>query len=145
MEVHITCQYSEFCHIFGCASRVRTDKVGNELLIEACLAIDVVENSFEVIELFERRFAHKVQHGVARMFRCNFQTPRNMLRNHLFGILHVCLVDCLVAGVIENEVVAYAAAYETLLDARQRINSTIDFYQRAVVVVKILANIGMDA
>ena len=75
VEIHVACQYSQFCHVLWRAPRVRTDEIGNELLIETRFTVDVVEDALEVVELLERWFAHQVEHVVAGMFRCNFQPP----------------------------------------------------------------------
>lgn len=53
LEVETSGDDSEFCHVLGCTAWVGGDEVGDELLVEMFLAVDAVEDAFEVVEELE--------------------------------------------------------------------------------------------
>ena len=59
LEVEVFGQDCQFCHVFGGATGVGTDEVGDDLLAQVLAAVDVVEDAFEVVEKAERGLAHE--------------------------------------------------------------------------------------
>ena len=51
---------SQLSHVGLRATWVAGDEIGDDLLVEMLLAIDTVENAFELVELLERGLAHQV-------------------------------------------------------------------------------------
>ena len=59
MEVQLFGDDSQLRHILLLAAWVGGDEVGDDLLVQVLLAVDTVEDAFELIELLERGFAHE--------------------------------------------------------------------------------------
>ena len=57
---------------------MRTDEVGDELLIQTVLAIDAVEDALEFLELLERRLPHEFENPVAGVLRRHFQSAADV-------------------------------------------------------------------
>ena len=108
LEVEVFGLCCQFCHILSCATRVRADEVGDDLLAQVFAAIDVVEDALEVVEELEGRLAHEVEHTVGCVFGSYLQATAHVARDEFFGIFSVDAVDVLIARVVEQEVVAYA-------------------------------------
>ena len=102
------------------------NEVGDNLLSQPFLTADAVELSFEVIELLEGRFAHEVQHVVAGVFRSHLQTSADMAGDEFTSIFLSGTVGMFVLAVIEQQVVAHAAADETFFHFGQGIDSPVD-------------------
>ena len=65
VEVQTLGDNRQLGHILLRASRMATDEVGDDLLAEVQLVVDLVEYLLEVVELGERWLAHDVEHPVA--------------------------------------------------------------------------------
>ena len=78
MESQLTGDVGQLGHVFLMTPRMAADKVGDDLLIEVLLAANAVELALELIELLERRLAHKLEHTVAGVLRCYFQSATDM-------------------------------------------------------------------
>ena len=126
---HLARQTGQFCHITLMATWVAGDEVGDDLLVESLLAIDAVEDTLELVELLERRLAHQSEHMVGSMLWSHLQTSADMILDEFTGVLHSGLVGLFVLAAIQQQVVAHTTANETLLDAWQRVDGTIDFKQ----------------
>ena len=59
LEIEVFGQYCQLCHIFSGASWMGTDEIGDDLLTQMLLAVQIVEDALEVIEKLEGRFAHE--------------------------------------------------------------------------------------
>ena len=59
MEVEAAGDDSQLGHLFGTATRVTGDEVGNQLLVQSMLSIHSVEYLFELTEETERGLAHQ--------------------------------------------------------------------------------------
>jgi hypothetical protein len=68
-----------------------------------------------------------------------------MFGDEFLCIFPVVLVDAFITRIVKQEVIAYTRTDETLLDARNGIDSTIDVKELGVVGVEILADVWMDA
>ena len=79
------------------------------------------------------------------MFRCHLQTTAHVLGNQFAGILPGHLVEFLVLVLVQNQIVAHATADETLLDAWQGIDCSVDLQQFAVVNVEVRADLRVHA
>ena len=133
VEVQLLGDGSQFGHV-GCrAARVRTDEIGDELLMEPLLGVDAVKDAFELVELLEGRLAHEHEHLVGGVLGSHFETPADMTADEFAGVLGGGLVAMLVGASVQEQVVAHATADETLLDLRQGINGLIHLEQGRVV------------
>ena len=106
LEVEVFGENSQLCHVFGGAAGVRTDEVGDDLLAQFLAAVDVVEDTLEVVEELEGRFSHEIEHPVGCVFWGNFQPSAYMLGNQFFCVLAVDAVDACIACIVQQEVVA---------------------------------------
>lgn len=145
MEIQILGDDSQLGHVFFMASWVTADEVGDELLVEMSLFVDLVKQLFEIIEKFERWLAHEFQHSVGCILRCHLQSAAHMLGDQLARILHGSLVGFLVLALMEDKIVAYATSNEAFLYSRQCIDSVIYVEQLAVVCDEIWAYFRIDA
>ena len=132
-------------HVFLRASRMATNEVGDDLLAEVQLVVDLVEYLLEIVELAERWLAHDVEHRVAGMFGSYLEASAHMLGNELAGIFLCATVDGRVLAFVKQEVITHTATDEALLDARKRIYRMIDVEQRTMVGIEVRAYLGMDA
>ena len=96
VEVETLGDDSEFGHILFLTAWVAGDEVGDDLLVQAVLLVDLVEYPHKEFEKGERWLPHHVQHIVRGVFWCHLKTARNMFRNQLFCIFFVALVYLLV-------------------------------------------------
>ena len=126
MEVKPLGQYCQFGHVGLGASGVAADEVGDDLLVQSFFAVDAVEEALEFVELREGRLAHQVEHMVAGMLRSYFQPTADVSRYQLARVLGSSAVDCLVLAPVEQQVVAYATAYEAPLDLGNSIDGAVD-------------------
>ena len=145
LESELAGEAGQLGHILLMTARMTGDEVGDDLLVQALLATDAVEDALEVIELLERGFAHEVEHTVAGVLWGNLQTAADVAGDEFTCILAGSLVGCFVLAVIKQQVVAHAAADEALLDARQGIDGTVDIDQARVVGVEVRTYLRMDA
>lgn len=79
------------------------------------------------------------------MLRCYLQATADMAGNELAGIFLRTFVSVRVLALVQQQVIAYTAADERLLDAGQGIYGMIDVKQRTVVCIQIGAYLGVDA
>ena len=100
MEVHLLRLYGKVCHIESRARRVAAYEVWNNLLLDSCLSASLVEDTLELSELTERRFAHKFEYFVACVLGCDFQSSANMFRDEFSGVFFVCIVQTVVLPVV---------------------------------------------
>ena len=126
---HLARQSGQLGHITLMTTRMAGDEVGDDLLVEVLLAIDAVEDALELVELLERRLAHESEHMVGSMFGRHLQTSADMILNQFACVLHSGLVRLLVLATIQEQVVAHTTANETLFDAWQGIDGTINLQQ----------------
>ena len=122
-----------------------TDEVGDDLLAQVQLLVQLVEYLLELVELGERGLAHHVEHRIACVFGSYLQASAHVLGYQLAGIFTGGTVDGGVLAFVKQEVVAHTATDEALLDARKRIDGVIDVEQRAMVGVQVGAYLGVDA
>lgn len=106
----------EFCHVFFLTPRVATNKVRYDLLVQVFLAVDAVEDTFELLKLSERGLAHESQDIVGGMLWCHLQASADVMTNQFTGILPCALIGFLVFALMEKKVIAHSAADEALLD-----------------------------
>ena len=62
------------------------DEVGDDLLVEMLLVTDTVELALEVLELLERRLAHKMEHAVAGVLRGHLQSSADVAGDEFAGV-----------------------------------------------------------
>lgn len=129
----------QFRHIFLGATWVRRNEVRNDLLLQSVFLVQAVENSLELVEQGERRFAHQVEHFVAGVLWSHFQSARHMEANQFLIVLPIHLVHFLIAGFVHGEVVAHTAADKRLFHLRHCIYGVVDVEQGTVVGVQIAA------
>ena len=120
------------------------NEVRDNLLSQPFLTADAVELSFEVIELLERRLSHEVQHVVAGVLGSHLEASADMAGDEFASIFLSGTVSMLVFAVIEQQIVAYAAADETLLYFGHGIYSMVDVQQLGVVGVEVGTYLRMD-
>ena len=74
-----------------------------------------------------------------------FRRPLTWRANELAGIFLRTFVSVRVLALVQQQVIAYTAANEGLLDAGQGIYGMIDVEQRTVVRIQVGAYLGVDA
>lgn len=126
MEVELFGDDSQFGHIFFTASGMTADEVGNELLVEALVAIDAVKYPLEFIELLEGRFAHQGQDRFTGVLGGHLQTPADVVGYKFVSIFTGSLIDGFVVAVMKQQVVPYTTAYETFFDTLHGIHTSVD-------------------
>ena len=145
LEVQLLRGDGQFCHVGLSAPWMAGDEVRYDLLLQVFFPADGVEDTLEVIELLERRFPHQHEHLVGGVLRSNLQPTAYMACDEFPGIFFSGPVGFLVIRMVEQEVVSYPAANETLLHSRQRIYSVVEVKQFPMVGVKVRTNLGMYA
>ena len=68
-----------------------------------------------------------------------------MFRNQFAGVVHSSLVRLLVLAAMQEQVVAHTTANETLLNAWQGVDGTIDLKEFGMVGIQIRAYLRMNA
>ena len=127
----------QFGHVAIAATGMAGDEIGDELLLQSMLLIDLVENPFELLEQFEGGLAHHLQHVVLRMFRCDFQAAGNVSGNQLLRIGLSCLFQVRILILVQQQVVTDPAADERTLDTGQLIHGFVQFQQGGMVGIQI--------
>ena len=61
LKIQISTHHSQFRHILFRASRMGTDKIRYNLLIEMLFPINLIKNLLEIFKLLERRLSHEAQ------------------------------------------------------------------------------------
>ena len=145
MEPQAAGDVGQLCHVLLMAAGVAADEIGYDLLVEVLLAADAVELPLELEELLERGLAHETEHTVAGMLGSHFQASADVAGDELAGVFLGGTVGGLVLAVVEQEVVAHAAADEAFLDAGQGIDGAVDVDEARVVGVEVGTDLGMDA
>ena len=135
----------QFGHVGLAAARVAGDEVGDDLLVEVFFAVDAVEEALECVELLERRLAHESQHMVGGMLWCHLQATADVSGDEFARVGLGSLVGVFVLAAMEQQVVAYATAYEAFLDAGQCIDGPVDVKQARMVGVQVRAYLRVDA
>ena len=125
MKVQLFGLRGKFGHALYGASRVAAYEIWYELLFKVVFAVYPVENPFKIVELLERRLAHKAQHRVIGMFRRNLQTSAHVIAYEFLGIPVACFVALLVATPVQQHIISHSTAYKTLLYLRQGINRSV--------------------
>lgn len=144
-EIEVVGLGGEHCHIYFAAARVAGDEVWDELLVEAVLAVDVVELAHELVEEGERGFAHDVEDGIGGVFGGYLEAARDVVGDEL---LDVGLMALLLVGrgvVVEEHIVAHTAADERLLDGWNGVDFLIEAEQAGVVGIHVLTDLWEDA
>lgn len=145
LKIKSLCPDCKVSHVLFRASRMRTDEVWDNLLMQSFLAVDAVEDTLEFLEQFERRFAHVHENLVGSMLRCNFQSAAHMVADKFPGVLSCCLVDVFILAVMKKQVIAHTGADEALFHLWHGINGMIDVKQFAMVGVEVRAYLRMYA
>ena len=145
LVAHLTRQMGQLSHVALMTTRMAGDEIRDELLVETFLTIDAVEDALELTELLERGLTHQLEHTVGCMLGCHLQASADMTCDQFACILLSGLVRLLVLAAMQQQVVAHATAYKTLLDAWQGINSMVDVKKLRVVCIEIRAYLRMDA
>ena len=83
LEIHPFRQYGQFRHVFFRTSRMTADKVRDDLLAEAGLPVNTIENVLKLPELPERGFTHQLKHTLRRVLRSNLQLTAHMVLTKL--------------------------------------------------------------
>ena len=96
MEIEVLGNHCQFGHILFLTAWVAGDEVGNDLLAKTLLAINLIEDSLELVELLERGLAHEVEYTIAGVLGSYLESTRNMTGNQLAGVLHSSLIAGLV-------------------------------------------------
>ena len=123
---------------------MRADEVGDDLLAQAAVVVDAVELPLEVVEEAEGGFAHQLQHTVAGVLWGHLKASADVPRDELARVVGGSAVEGFVAPVVEQQVVAHAAADVAVFDAGQGIYGTVDIEQRTVVAIEVGTDGGMD-
>ena len=105
----------------------------------------LVKNLLKGIKLLKRRLAHDPEYLLAGVLGRHLQAPRNMPANQLFGIGAIGPGGSLVSRAVEQQVVAHAAANETLLDPGQGINGMVKIEQTRMTRIQIRTHLRMNA
>ena len=83
-----------------------TDEVGDDLLTQILATVQIIEDTLEIVEELEGRFAHEREHTVGCVFWGYFQSTADMLGDQLFCVSPIDLVDALIARIMQQQVVA---------------------------------------
>ena len=134
----------KFSHIFFSTSRVTADEIRNDLLTQVQLLIYSVEDTFEAIELFKRRFTHDIKHTVAGMFRSHFQASTYMTCYQLPSVFRCTLVYFRILALVQQQIISDTASDKTLFNLRERIDSMINIQQRAMIGIQVRTYLRMD-
>ena len=145
MEVQLFGDDSQLRHILLLAAWVGGDEVGDDLLVQVLLAVDTVEDAFELIELLERGFAHQSEHAFAGMLRGYLQASADMTADQFTGVGHRSLIAGFILTAMQEKVVAHTTADKALLDTLHGIDGMIDVEQRLVVGVEVRTDLRIDA
>ena len=65
------------------------DKVRDDLLAEAGLPVNTIENVLKLPELPERGFTHQLKHTIRRVLRSNLQPTAYVARNQFTGVFGI--------------------------------------------------------
>ena len=71
------------------------------------------------------------------MFRCNFKPSADVMEYELARVVARCLVQCRLAPVVEEEVVAHSTADVGMAHGGVGSNGAIDVEQRGMVAMKV--------
>ncbi len=93
MEIKITGFDSQFGHIDFGASRMRRNKIRNQLLTQIITLVDTVKHLLEPIKQVERRFAHHRKHRILSMLGRDFEPATYMVANQFLVIPAVYAVN----------------------------------------------------
>ena len=121
------------------------DKVRDDLLAEAGLPVNTIENVLKLPELPERGFTHQLKHTIRRVLRSNLQPTAYVARNQFTGVFGIHLVDTCVLCIMQKQVVTHPAADIAPLDARQSVYGMVNVQQSRVVGIQVRAYFRMDA
>ena len=91
----------QFGHVFFATTGVRGDEVGDDLLAQTCLAIDLVENGFEFVEQTEWWFAHDAKHCIRSMFGRYFQATTDVACDEFAGVFSGSFVDAFILTFVQ--------------------------------------------
>ena len=113
-------------HVLFPASWVAADEIGDNLLAETFLAVDVVEKALELLELLERGLPHEVEHLVAGVFGGYLQSAAHMAANEFAGVFAHGGIGVFIAAFVQQQVLTHATANEAFLHAGQLVYGMID-------------------
>lgn len=145
MEVEALGDDSQFGHILFQTSWMRTDEVGDDLLMQVLFLIDAIEDTLEIVELLEGGFSHESQDPVAGVLGSHLQSATDVTADKFPSILACSLVGIIVRAMVEQQVIAHTTSDEALLDARDTVYSMIDVEQTSMAGVKVGTDGRMDA
>ena len=145
MEVEVFGYHRKLCHVLWMATRVRTDEIRDYLLSKSFFFVYLVEDALELIEQFERWFAHELQHTVGGVLWCYLQSSADMFCDKLACVLTCCLVALLVFALVQQQVVTHTTSYEALLYLWKGVNGMIDVEKFAVVGDEVRTNLWVYA
>ena len=127
VEVQTFRNHGQFGHVLFAASRMAADEIRYYLLPQVVTCVYFVEYLFELLKLLERRLAHQFQDIVRGVFRGDFQPSADVVAYEFTGVFPCRLVAFFVSALVQQQVIAHAAADETLLDAWHGVNGSVYF------------------
>ena len=86
LEVHLLGQHGQFGHVLLTAAWMGADEVGDDLLAQPLLAVNAVEEAFELAKELERGLSHQVEHAVAGVLRGHLQASADVTGDELAGV-----------------------------------------------------------
>lgn len=126
-------------HLDQGASGMCRDKVGDELLVLAAALVFFLEECHEVQELAEFWFAHQAYHLRVGVLWRHLESPRDVLVHQLVQISFRPTVF-----LIQQQLVAYAAADGDVLDSLQLGDFLVQLDHGLMVAAQVGANLGMQ-
>ena len=139
VKVQLFRLHSEHGHVGLMASRVAAYKIRYYLLVESMLFVNAVEYGLKLLEQAKSWLPHQFQHFVACMLRGYLQPPAYMMAYQFLRVLPRITAAFFVAVVVEQKVVAHAAANETFFYSGQRIHGMVYVKKFPVVCVEVRA------
>ena len=116
VEVQTLGDNRQLGHVLLRASRMATDEVGDDLLAEVQLVVDLVEYLLEVVELGERWLAHDVEHRIAGVLGSYLEASAHVLGNEFAGIFLRAPVDALYIEEMQfKRLVKYSVRFASLI------------------------------
>ncbi|MPM72651.1 hypothetical protein SDC9_119627 [bioreactor metagenome] len=115
--------------------RMRSDEVGNQVLLLARLARKTVEQLLEAVVAADAGLHHLRQRAFLGVLRGDLQVAADVVLDKFLDVL----------GRAHRQVIAQTGADQHLLDPLQAACATVERNQRRVVGAEVVADIGVDA
>ena len=96
-----------------------------------------MSNRRQVMELFERRFAHEPQHAVVSVLGSDLQAAADVISYQFLGVLRCDSVACAIARFMKQHIISHSAAYEALLYLWHGIDLPVQLKQCRVVNIEV--------